>query len=850
MIINNTKFLYFLFTFCFIHLQVVIGSGLRFYGRGYPIDERTSYDVFREHPVTFSGSLEMTFDLSLYSTSHIGNIVRIKTDNNSPIFNLFYNGHGEKQLFLLNEEGKNNLINISLDKSNYSPRQWLTVHLRFDLKNKTIDLTVGEQTFKVDNVTIPEKFAPTIVFGRSDHIIDVPSFVIKNLSVGNGRKYRFLLNESHGNTVHDIHGRKIGYVANPDWLINDSYHWKSEVQFSSSTVAGTNFHQGRQELYYLNRDSLIIFNLRTKNSHTVLFSSSCPVNLSVGTTFIDQKNHRLYCYEIFEGGQNPTIASLDLDSFEWRIESYEHLSFQLHHHASYFDVLSRQYILFGGFGNRRFSNQFYSYNLENSEWGGYPVNNKGGITPRYFASMGYNEHNHSLYIFGGTGNVSGDQLLGRDYFYDLFQLDLYSNELTKVWEIPWQQVNVVPVRGMIIDDDNSFYTLCYPEHYTESFLKLYRFSLDEAVYTILGDSIPIHSDKIKTNANLYFDRELKTLYAVVHQFEDDIKSELHVYSLAFPPITASELAEHPPTGKSNIKILLYFIVGLVIFLLAGTVLYILRRRGKFKIKNLDDGVPESHLQMKSFYKRGNTPLTIQKKFKDRQGISSVYLFGEFTVHTHENRDITYMFSKKLKETFCLLLQFSQEGGGITSRHLSRELWPEKPLREVKNTRNVTFNRLRKILEELDGLELLYENGIFTLKLDESIYCDYTRCMQISSNLSDSENAELFEIVTRGKFLENEDSPFYDTMKHETEKRIEPIILRSMEENEAKGEYRMAIDLAETIFYIDPMNEAAITCLITSMQKLGMNKEAKIRYLSYLIEYKKIMGKEHPKPMNL
>lgn len=30
----------------------------------------------------------------------------------------------------------------------------------------------------------------------------------------------------------------------------------------------------------------------------------------------------------------------------------------------------------------------------------------------------------------------------------------------------------------------------------------------------------------------------------------------------------------------------------------------------------------------------------------------------------------------------------------------------------------------------------------------------------------------------------------------------------------------------------------------------MNKEAKIRYLSYLIEYKKIMGKEHPMPMNL
>ncbi len=77
--------------------------------------------------------------------------------------------------------------------------------------------------------------------------------------------------------------------------------------------------------------------------------------------------------------------------------------------------------------------------------------------------------------------------------------------------------------GMVINDKSFFYTLCYPEHFTESFLKLYRFSLQDGDYTILGDSIPIYSDKINTNANLYYDEDLNTLYAVVHEFEDDIK---------------------------------------------------------------------------------------------------------------------------------------------------------------------------------------------------------------------------------------------------------------------------------------------------------------------------------------
>lgn len=210
-----------------------------------------------------------------------------------------------------------------------------------------------------------------------------------------------------------------------------------------------------------------------------------------------------------------------------------------------------------------------------------------------------------------------------------------------------------------------------------------------------------------------------------------------------------------------------------------------------------------------------------------------------------------MFSKKLKEAFCLLLQYSQKREGITSAHLSRLLWPEKPSHEVKNIRNVTLNRLRKILEELDGIELLYEKSMFVLMQKSSIYCDYTRCMQIlSTDQWGSEYQELIKIVTRGKFLENEDKPFYDPLKENTEKLIEPFIIRAMEECYDKESWQTSIDLAEAVFHIDPMNETAINCMIKAMQKLGMYESAKIKYLSFLIEYKKIMGKDYPNPMKL
>src|SRR5690606_32738644 len=107
-------------------------------------------------------------------------------------------------------------------------------------------------------------------------------------------------------------------------------------------------------------------------------------------------------------------------------------------------------------------------------------------------------------------------------------------------------------------NDSSLYTLCYPEHFSETSLRLYRFSLKDGSYEILGDSIPIRSDKITTNANLYFDKGLNNLYALVQEFEDDISSELKVYSLAFPAITKEELSNFPEkqTSKNSLLALL------------------------------------------------------------------------------------------------------------------------------------------------------------------------------------------------------------------------------------------------------------------------------------------------------
>jgi two-component SAPR family response regulator len=383
---------------------------------------------------------------------------------------------------------------------------------------------------------------------------------------------------------------------------------------------------------------------------------------------------------------------------------------------------------------------------------------------------------------------------------------------------------------MVILDDSCFYTLCYPEHFSESLLKLYRFSLKDGTYEILGDSIPIYSDKITTNANLYYDSILNNLYAVVQEFDDDISSDLKIYSLSFPPLTAQQLASY---SREKSKYTLAAI--LISASLAIGIGYFLYR--KQKLKKYNEIEPATIVD----YRVGTKAETAAKP-------NAIYLFGDFTVRDRNNRNITYMFSAQLKQIFCLILQYTTTENGIASLRLSNILWPDKPADKVKNSRGVTINHLRKVLSELDGIELVYDKGYFKIAQTESFYCDYTRCIDIiSNNEVENHRDELIEIVSRGKFLQLSDHPLYDSFKEEMEKKLEPVLLLEMEKSFAAELYQTTIALAEAIVDIDPLNDAALTFQIKAMQRLKMNDEARIRYQAFAIEYKKVMGTDYPHP---
>ncbi|WP_225444019.1 Kelch repeat-containing protein [Echinicola arenosa] len=811
--------------------QSYFTGGLKFHGNEEAIDQRTSYDIFGEHEVEFSDHFTIDFSLSLSPIDEIGYILRIKNGVNRRIFNLFYDSQGDRIVFKFNEEGKSNLIVANMDKDQLFKKQWFDVKISFDLIGDAITLSIDNEIFSAKNQQLDDTYLPRILFGKSDHIIDVPAFAIKNLSVVGEETYSFPLYENEGNIVHDINGNPYGEVINPDWLKNYAYFWKHQVSFSSKSVAGANYNPQRKEIYYYNQDSIWRYNVQTGNTHLEVFDQKNPVKLILGTNFIDTLENRLYTYEVYydKPYEGPTVASLDLDNYQWTEESYEQLPTQLHHHGAYINHSKSQYSIFGGFGNMKYSKDFFTFDLEQKEWKVEEGFTGDVISPRYFSSVGYQPENNSVYVLGGMGNESGDQSVGRKYYYDLYRVDMDTKDVTKLWEIPWDNDNVVPVRGMVLLNDSTLYTLCYPEHFSESYLRLYRFSLKDGSYEILGDSIPIRSDKITTNANLYFDKGLNNLYAVVQEFEDDISSDLKIYSLAFPAITKEELSDFPQ--KQNRKASLIALL-LGVAMIAMGMGYFLYRRFKLKSSEREKADVES-----------DRYISVSKKEQTVQP-NSIYLFGNFMVRDSKSRDITYMFSAQLKQVFCLILHYSISEDGITSQHLSNLLWPDKPADKVKNSRGVTINNLRKTLSELDGIELVHEKGHYKIVLHEEAYCDYLRCLEIiSAHEMNTYRDEFAGIVHRGKFLYLSDDPLFDLFKEEAETKLEPVLILEVEKSFASESYQTTISLAEALFNIDPLNETALVYQVKAMLKLSMKEESKIAYRTFVIEYNRVTGKE-------
>lgn len=819
-------FLWMFFCLLILFAESTFSQGLWFKStQQSQIADRTSYAVFSERAPMFREKLSVSFELSVIDPDSFGFICVVDAENSNKDYSLSYvKGSATHSYLKLNLKGEENLLTVPVPASLLGKGQWIKVSLDFHLKEKQVFVTVNSEKFEVKEPELNDLVNARIYFGKNENVIDIPSFAIRNLTVSNSREtYNFQFKEYAGNEVHDQHGNAMGWVDNPFWLINDSYHWKPRFSYAVDQIVAVNYDTISQKILVAGKDSLILFDMQRNTIERHAFTNELEVPLRLETSFF--ANEKFFVYEVNDvKSELPTIASLDMATLTWTNNSFLKLKQQLHHHDAFWDAPSQHLWLFGGFGNNRLSNAFYSYDIANDSWNSVDFSGDE-ITPRFFSGMG--KYNDQLLLFGGVGNKTGDQSIGKIYYYDCYAIDLNTRTIKKLWELDRGDKKLVSTRELVMaDDQKSFYTLCYPEYIPQTYLKLYKYNIKTGDYTILGDSIPMVSEEIQTNANLYLNHKTKELYCMTQEVRRG-STKLKIYSIDNPPISASDLYVNPDKKAG----LVYWILGGIVLLLAGgSVFYYFRKWTRSKVP---------------------VPMSPQKKVVQIQQArkNAVYVFGVFTVYNRDGQDCTYLFSPQIKQLFLLILLRSVSGEyGITSEEIYSLLWPTKPLKNAKNLKGVTINKVRTILNDLDGIELVLEKQHFRFQVTEAFYCDYfdlkSLDLLVADKIDEYDHRRLVDITSRGAFLQSGDSELFDPYKRDFADHLLILVPDILKYYYLQNELSKVMEMAEVLYFVDELNECAFYYLISACLRLGDESSAKKHYNSYILKYRKIQGEDY------
>lgn len=820
-------------------------QGLLFQANDKEIKERTSLQIFQEGEIPcFTKNFQLSFELSIRDFDTFGYVFLLKEDQGKTKYSFTYTYlDGENSTFKFNTDGKENHYSLNL-RNDALAYQWIPVSFAFDLQQDVLTIRIGDNEKKITSLGLKDTFCPHLFFGRYDYILDMPTFAIRNLKLEGDRShsYTFPLNENEGEEVHTSTGKVLGTVVNPVWLINGSYHWEKLFEYSFQTPSGITFEPDSQRLIIFSQDSLLTYNLLKRQPQKYSYSNKLPVKLQLATHFMNTTDGKLYVYELNNLPLgDATVAALDLNNQEWKQTGVAALPVQLHHHDGFWDETTGKYLVFGGFGNKRFNNTFLEYDIEGDRWDTLSYSGDR-IIPRYFSGMAVNKNREHIYVFGGMGNESGEQSVGRNYLHDLYLLDRKQQSVRRLWQNASGH-RLVVARDMILTPDEKYiYALCYPEYLSDTYLQLYRLTVDDGTMKALGDSIPMRSEEIMTNANLYYNSLTHEYYCTTTEFDKKGHTVIRTYVLSAPPVSLDEIRSYGSRSSLEIR-WLWIMAGIGVLLLAGGVLFVRKKRGKQRNAVLESSSvlmsppvgrePDKSVQGKETLAKEDFESSLVRP-------NAVYLFGPFTVIDRNGRDITHLFSSRLRQVFIYILLHSTHNG-VLSASLNEVFWPDKPDDKVKNLKGVTINQIRKNLAELDGVELVHDKGYFILVFTDC-YCDYFRFRTLK-NAEEVEN-ELGILLMRGKFLDGMDAGMMDHFKQKVEEFLSSFLPLEIERLYQQHKYDAVIRFCNVLFRVDPVNELALAYGMHALNHTGSSQEAILQYSLFVREYRQMMNEEY------
>lgn len=284
-----------------------------------------------------------------------------------------------------------------------------------------------------------------------------------------------------------------------------------------------------------------------------------------------------------------------------------------------------------------------------------------------------------------------------------------------------------------------------------------------------------------------------------------------------------------------------YVAALAFIILIISGIFIISKRRRTPALSERKDIERNKQEAKTMFKAVKSPG--QSKLIPNQ--NNIFLFGVFRFYNKKGENITQQFTPKIRDIFILILIYSiQEENGIQSKKLSELLWPDLTEMNAMNNKRVNINRLKNVISDIDGVELIVEKKFYKIRFTEPCFCDFEQL--ILADKSGEYRQSTLEALSRGKFLESVDQLWADKLKSSFWDKHFDSVIKIIENTSLQEEMR--VKAADVILINDPVSELAIKTKVEILRNQGKNKLAEIEFETFCKEYRNYYSEDFGKSL--
>ncbi len=232
---------------------------------------------------------------------------------------------------------------------------------------------------------------------------------------------------------------------------------------------------------------------------------------------------------------------------------------------------------------------------------------------------------------------------------------------------------------------------------------------------------------------------------------------------------------------------------------------------------------------------------------------SICFLGGFRAFDKQGKRITDKFSPTLRRLFVLIALYSASGKrGISSIRIQQLLWPDKSNEAARNNRSVNLSKLRLLLEEIEGIDVVNNEGYWAIAVSDEAFIDYYEALHLINRLQGNEMIDmddltrLLELLNQGAFLPNIQFDWVDDFKTEFSNNAIDLLLQLINDPATAHPDRANLQLktANAIITMDTLNEEAIALKCRTLYEKGKTGLAKSAFDAFAKEYRASMGEPY------